>query len=465
MPSPPVSTGTRQVALRDTLPACDPTPSGNDSQAGYDIACDREDFPPTRASTQHNKATVTYRLAPETIALCFGFLSSAECLNASHVSRYWRSVALHDPSPWSDFRIDLNSRHSYSLFQLFLSRSGIKPIACIFEGNRVESAGTAFSDLLRSNMHRFRSLTLKGKHMLCSDFLHRSAPNLESLMLVDTAAFCELFDGQAPRLWNLETRDVVDFPSCSAFENVTHLTIVQFLKHRKFRIEELAGNFPRLESLSIRGGTAWLSLPRRATVLRSPSRLSLWVYATDRALLRFCEAWRKMGCKIIELEVACIYEDTFLARLIDGALDLTVTVLPDAAARIEIGYANGQAVSVSCPLHREHHATVLRVADYMLAKPSCLSKLRSFFMTEAVFAEFVDGEPLLPSLISLRVELHSGLAFPSSLECLCDVQGRLLKSLVVDVRRMRVANSESMFSVMLLLLPTLSPWCPFYARH
>ncbi|EJD32991.1 hypothetical protein AURDEDRAFT_177921 [Auricularia subglabra TFB-10046 SS5] len=191
------------------------------------------------------------------------------------------------------------------MLQILLHRSGARSLACEVDGDSGASVSEGVLNLLADNMHRMGSFTLKGSPILLQKCILRAAPKLESLMLIGVEPLPpQLFDGRAGRLRNLALHNFQSLPLNRAFSAITHLSIEGDMTHRRIRVHDLFSAFPRLKSLSVRGGSEWMTQPRGTLGSWKLSHLSFAVRGAGREVSSYCNSWRELGCKRIEIEEA-----------------------------------------------------------------------------------------------------------------------------------------------------------------
>ena len=137
--------------------------------------------------SRRNAHALISRLPPETLAAIFSFLSTAandlKWICVSHVCRQWRETALNYPHLWSHINL---SKPAPAAIAEILARA---KMACLhFEAdftNWRHEHIDAFEKLLEAHISRTRHLKICGPFRPTLERLISSAPNLESLSLLN----------------------------------------------------------------------------------------------------------------------------------------------------------------------------------------------------------------------------------------------------------------------------------------
>ncbi|KZV81256.1 hypothetical protein EXIGLDRAFT_731544 [Exidia glandulosa HHB12029] len=194
-----------------------------------------------------NSSSTVQRVPPEVLASCLRFLSLADLVRASHVSRHWRSVALAFPALWTDIRLTSAHPRILELLRSVLPRTGACPVDFVYTRSHKTSSPGPLDDidlLLCGHMHHMRSISWPGS-IDATCFL-QPAPMLETVSCnsVEIAYLPEHFlGGVVGRLRTLELAyldlPLRDYPALS--------TVTRLVCALPWDVRETAGLGPLFE--------------------------------------------------------------------------------------------------------------------------------------------------------------------------------------------------------------------------
>ncbi|EJD47553.1 hypothetical protein AURDEDRAFT_163423 [Auricularia subglabra TFB-10046 SS5] len=152
-------------------------------------------------------------LPVELVSLIFDSLSLAELLEASHVSKYWRTIACRHPTFWRDITLAAASSTAMNFFHARLEAGSSRTVSVRIYVSSLEFPAEKLALVLRTitrNLYRIDGLYLELNIAADSDMfsaLQQPAPHLRilDLCLVDDVRTsdllpADLFTSQAPNL-------------------------------------------------------------------------------------------------------------------------------------------------------------------------------------------------------------------------------------------------------------------------
>ncbi|EJD35120.1 hypothetical protein AURDEDRAFT_175802 [Auricularia subglabra TFB-10046 SS5] len=356
-----------------------------------------------------NQTTITCRIPPELLAVCFAFLSLNGLLTVTRVCQCWRMTALATPGLWGTLTFDLDRYANENMLGLAVSRAGRVPLDYSF--SVVHSAKTdALARALAEFMQRTRriSWTIPGT----PEFLLQAAPVLESFSCTLTDPIpSDLFGGTAGRLRTLDVQGLRLPETCPALSTVTTLRARLGPRNRRDEAEALVHLFavcPLLEHLELSdlAETHLLPLPARApTRLRT---LILRMYSLDTSdIMRYLCVWGPVNPHLsrVRMDMALNLRDA--APIFEDAEVLSVSQHSgcSAHASIETTSARGRECTVVMR-HLSYIAydTVSRaLAGAVQANSAQLGRLRALSAPVTVLDALLNPPPALPALSALTV--------------------------------------------------------------
>ncbi|TFK65474.1 hypothetical protein BDN72DRAFT_962488 [Pluteus cervinus] len=200
-----------------------------------------------------NTFTATYSIPPEVLTRIFSFarrLPGYDWIALTHVSQYWRSVALGSPSLWSY----ISSHYPEHVVNEWLQRSKSAPLTVNL--NNIQNAA-----FIGESLFRIRELILQLRASCWDELvntLSSQAPLLEYLSVSTSNnrppsnVSNTMFGGMAPPLRRLELTNCSIDTNSSLFPNFTVLQLCN--PPQKFKATELLRvlqRTPRLTSLTL----------------------------------------------------------------------------------------------------------------------------------------------------------------------------------------------------------------------
>ncbi|EJD39763.1 hypothetical protein AURDEDRAFT_187255 [Auricularia subglabra TFB-10046 SS5] len=347
------------------------------------------------------------RLPDELLARCFTCLPLKYRMDASHVSRHWRAVALGFPAVWADIDVDgFQRQHRNEVVRMALARTGNHPVSIENSIIPPPDPHGIFSQCLRDHLHHIQHISWNIP--VRSLPVRLPAPILETLRLAGHLNIPVDFLGGVPQRLRTIGLYSVSFPdSCPALSTVTDLSLngASTLEHAR-TYSQLFGLFPALQSLSL-----WDLRPEFSHFLpagAAPASLRKLKMTTDEdevySLIPHYAAWRTDALLVVELD----HETTELDQLdefISGAAALNITLYPMSKTSITAyGPGADRVRSVSfLPDRANAAATLARLFRGIPADN--LRAVRSLQLPLSALAALLPAFPSLQHL-GVRFEAH-----------------------------------------------------------
>ncbi|EJD53287.1 hypothetical protein AURDEDRAFT_157858 [Auricularia subglabra TFB-10046 SS5] len=344
------------------------------------------------------------RLPDEIVAYCFTFLPLRNRIAASHVSRYWRSVALAHPAVWADIDFYDNLRDEPALLLMALARTGQHPVD--LRCPQPDNAGTV-AYCLATHMGHIRTL----KSFCLSRYIPLTRPAPLLVTLRDSCDHINIpanfLGGQAGRLRTLSVRSVSLPQECPALSTVTHLSLSM-----PSRVQDAASFSrlfllcPALQELSLtKLAPVHLHHMPAAPAPKSLSRLYLETMEARYDIMPHYLAWRSEHLTYLEIEQVDAVRD--LQPIILGAVEIVVTIERDSGnwtSIIAIG-AMGWRRAVS---FRHTSVPAITVAEMLLRVTGGLSQVQSLMIPVTALGAFLPVLSSSPVLLELTFTIDLG---------------------------------------------------------
>lgn len=353
-----------------------------------------------------NESTITCRLPPEVLALCFSFLSLGHLLSATHVCRSWRETALASPALWSTLTFDNSSLCDASILSIALARAGQTALNLKLHSIPREQE-EAVGIVLSRHMPRIQHLSFTVQSM--PSFLLEPAPVLQSLALQAVGAMPDGFLGGTPRCLQTLSVTSLSLPAsnCPALSTVTTLTVI-IRHHNTLGDTQLAHLFsvcPRVEHLRLIG------LARRHSpqmFAGTPTRLrSLTLRALeadDFDLVRYLCAWEPSNPNLASIDLA-VDANVGDAEPVLADVQVLSVVRHGACATLQADNARGRRCTLLLqnPSQRGYNGAADPFAGFLCDNRPLLRTLRSLTAPATLLGPLFSTPPEMPRLRVLNV--------------------------------------------------------------
>jgi hypothetical protein len=219
----------------------------------------------------------------------------------SHVSSFWRAVAVGTPSLWT--RLLIHPAQSPQWIQVYLSRSKSCPLDMFFYGT-VEPVTPAWNSLLKTMLllvHRLRRLHVSGDtrfvYAMLSHYQMLAAPLLHEIFLHGSGQthiiVPPLFTGGAPALSSMRLGDISMNSGLPPLSGITKMVLHNIASDGLWRVDRIHAVFsaaPSLVELSVHGPVVESPVMYTHARIKLQSLRSLWVSATQPEILILVEA-------------------------------------------------------------------------------------------------------------------------------------------------------------------------------